>query len=179
MRPPLAPPVWLTPAVFAALPAVLCVRELRYRVTQAGFRTQTVTLVTTVLDVDLYPADALAALYGMRWQVETNLRLLTHTMGMEVLHCQRLLGVLKELTVLALVYTLVRVVMLAAREAARRRPRADQLPRCPAMAQRRASGGTFVPLGRQSILPGSRRAVRRQTSAQTLSAPDEATSRSS
>ena len=34
-------------------------------------------------------------------------------MGLEVLHCQRLFGVLKELTVFALVYNLVRVVMLA------------------------------------------------------------------
>jgi len=70
VRLPTHPPEWLTPELFAALPAVLCVRELRYRVTHAGFRTQTVTLVTTLLDVDLYPADALAALYGTRWQVE-------------------------------------------------------------------------------------------------------------
>ena len=35
-------------------------------------------------------------------------------MGLDVLHCQRLAGVLKELTVFALVYNLVRVVMLEA-----------------------------------------------------------------
>ena len=114
VRPPVHPPAWMTPALFAALPAVLCVREVRYRVAQAGFRTQTVTLVTTLLEVDLYPADALAALYSMRWQVETNLRHLKQTMGLDVLHCQRLIGVLKELTVFALVYNLVRMVMLAA-----------------------------------------------------------------
>jgi hypothetical protein len=114
VRLPVHPPAWMTPALFAALPAVLCVRELRYRVAQAGFRTQTVTLVTTLLEVDLYPADALAELYHMRWQVETNLRHLKQTMGLDVLHCQRLVGVLKELTVFALVYNLVRMVMLAA-----------------------------------------------------------------
>ena len=58
VRPPVQPPTWLTPALFAALPALLCVRELRYRVAQAGFRPQPVTLVTTLLEVDLYPADA-------------------------------------------------------------------------------------------------------------------------
>ena len=114
VRLPTHPPEWLTPELCAALPAVLCVRELRYRVTHAGFRTQTVTLVTTLLDVDLYPADALAALYGTRWQVESNLRHLKQTMGLDVLHCKRLVGVLKELTVFALVYNLVRVVMLTA-----------------------------------------------------------------
>ena len=81
---------------------------------QAGFRTQTVTLVTTLLEVDLYPADALAELYQMRWQVETTLRHLKQTMGLDVLHCQRLAGVMKALTVFALVDNLVRVVMLAA-----------------------------------------------------------------
>jgi hypothetical protein len=70
VRPPVHPPEWLTPALFAALPARLCVRELRYRVVQAGFRTQTVTLVTTLLEVDLYPADALAELYHIRWHRE-------------------------------------------------------------------------------------------------------------
>ena len=50
----------------------------------------------------------------MRWQVETNLRHLKQTMGLDVLHCQRLVGGLKELTVFALVYNLVRMVMLAA-----------------------------------------------------------------
>jgi len=114
VRLPVHPPAWMTPALFAALPAVLGVRELRYRVAQPGFRTQTVTLVTTLLEVDLYPADALAELSHRRWQVETNLRHLKQTMGLDVLHCQRLSGVLKELTVFALVYNLVRVVMLAA-----------------------------------------------------------------
>ena len=114
VRPPVHPPAWLPSELFAALPAGLCVRELRYRVAQAGFRTQTVPLVTTLLEVDLYPADALAELYHIRWQVETNLRHLKQTMGLDVLHCQRLVGVLKELTVFALVYTLVRVVMLEA-----------------------------------------------------------------
>lgn len=61
VRLPTHPPAWLTPAVCAALPAVLCVRERRSRVTHAGVRTQTVTLVTPLLEVDLYPAEALAA----------------------------------------------------------------------------------------------------------------------
>jgi len=108
------PPAWPTPELFASFPETLCVRELRYRVAQAGFRTHTVTLVTTLLEVDLYPAEALAELYRLRWQVETNLRHLKQTMGLDVLHCQRVAGVMKELTVFALVYNLVRVVMLEA-----------------------------------------------------------------
>ena len=111
---PVQRPPWMTVDQFAALPQELCVRELRYPIGQPGFRTRTVTLVTTLLAADQYPVEALAALYGRRWQVETNLRHLKQTMGCEVLHCRHLAGIMKELTVFALVYNLVRVVMLAA-----------------------------------------------------------------
>lgn len=110
-------PRWLGPEEYAALPASLVLRELRYRVTQPGFRTRAVTLVTTLVDARAYPAAALAELYRQRWQVETHLRELKTTMGLEVLRCETEQGVLKELTTFALVYNLVRLVM---GEAARR-----------------------------------------------------------
>jgi hypothetical protein len=52
--------------------------------------------------------------YG--WFIETNLRHLKQTMKMDVLHCETVNGVLKELTVFALVYNLVRAVMCRAAE---------------------------------------------------------------
>jgi hypothetical protein len=42
------------------------VRELRYRVRVPGVRTKEVTLVTTLLDAERYPANELARLYGLR-----------------------------------------------------------------------------------------------------------------
>jgi hypothetical protein len=110
-------PEWMGVEEFGALPETLVVRELRYEVGGRGFRTRTVTLVTTLLDGRLYPLDALANLYGMRWRVELNFRHLKTTMKMDVLKCLTVDGVLKELTVFAIVYNLVRVVMS---EAARR-----------------------------------------------------------
>jgi hypothetical protein len=107
-------PDWMTAEQYAALPASLVLRELRYRVTTPGFRTKEVTLVTTLLDADTYPAEALATLYGQRWRVETNLRHLKQTMKMDVLRCETEQGVLKELAMFALLYNLVRVVMCAA-----------------------------------------------------------------
>ena len=50
----------------------------------------------------------------MRWRIETNLNHLKTTMGMDVLHCRSVSGVLKELTIYCLVYNLVRLVMLKA-----------------------------------------------------------------
>jgi hypothetical protein len=64
------------------------------------------------------PHRALGGHYG--WNIELNLRHLKQTMKMDVLKCRTVDGVLKELAVYALVYNLVRVVML---EAARRQGR--------------------------------------------------------
>ena len=108
----------MTPAQFATLPAELLVRELRYRIETPGFRVGEVTLVTTLLAAASYPVEALAELYFRRWQVEVDLRDLKITMKMDVLHCQTVEGVLKELAMFALAYNLVRSVMA---EAARRR----------------------------------------------------------
>jgi IS4 transposase len=110
-------PCWLHEEEFAALPDGITLRELRYRVARRGHRTREVTLVTTLLDPQVYPAAQLAELYQRRWQVETHIRHLKTTMKMDVLHCQTVDGVLKEMWMFVLVYNLVRIVML---EAARR-----------------------------------------------------------
>ena len=96
------------------LPERQVVRELRYPVGQPGFRVREVTLVTTLLDAELYPLEALAELYRQRWQAELHLRDLKTTMNMDVLKCKTVDGVLKEIHVFALVYNLVRVVLQAA-----------------------------------------------------------------
>jgi hypothetical protein len=104
-------PDWMTEAEYTALPESILVRELRYRIMAPGFRTREVTLVTTLLDAEAYPAEALAELYMTRWRVEENLKSLKQTMKMDVLKCKTVDGVLKELTMYAIAYNLVRVTM--------------------------------------------------------------------
>ncbi len=101
-------------AAYLALPESILVRELRYRIEAPGFRTREVTLVTTLLDAVAYPAEALAKLYGTRWRVEEDLKALKNTMKMDVLKCTTVDGVLKELTMYAIAYNLVRVTMCEA-----------------------------------------------------------------
>jgi len=98
-------------AQFAQLPNGLQVRELRYRVQRKGFRVKAITLVTTLVDPVLYSVEALAQLYCARWGIETNYAHLKTTMGLAVLKCKTVDGVLKELIVFALIYNLVRLVM--------------------------------------------------------------------
>jgi hypothetical protein len=64
-------PTWMSAEEYAALPITLAVRETRYAVDRPGFRVRTITLVSTLLDADAYPALALADLYRQRWSVET------------------------------------------------------------------------------------------------------------
>jgi len=113
LKPPQRPD-WMDAAAFAALPETMRVRELRYRTGVRGFRSRVITLVTTLLDAERYPLEELAALYRRRWEVETNFAHLKTTMKMDVLRCQSVPGVLKELTMFALVYNLVRLVMVRA-----------------------------------------------------------------
>jgi Transposase DDE domain len=107
-------PEWMTQEKFAALPESMILRELRYHTGRPGFRTKTVTLVTTLLDADVYTAEALADLYGVRWRVEQNLKHLKQTMKMDVMKCKTVAGVLKEFAIYAIVYNLVRIVMMEA-----------------------------------------------------------------
>lgn len=104
-------PRWLSAAAYAALPATLVVRELRYTIRIPGRRTHRVTLVTTLLDARRYPARALAKLYGLRWQAETDLRSLKQSLGLDVLRSQTVPGVVKELLAFVIIYNLVRRVM--------------------------------------------------------------------
>jgi hypothetical protein len=112
-------PAWMSEADYAALPAELAVREVRFRVARPGRRVRWVTLVTTLTAAGRYPAAALAKLYERRWQVETDLRHLKQTLGLDVVRCKTVAGVVKELLVFVTVYNLVRRVMIEA--AARQR----------------------------------------------------------
>src|SRR5437870_8754470 len=96
------------------LPASITVREIRRQVKRNGFRPITVTIVTTLLDPEQYPADELIELRLSRWMVEINIRHLKITLGMDVLKCKTLEGVRKERLVFLLVYNLIRVLMLTA-----------------------------------------------------------------
>src|SRR5690625_1797679 len=50
----------------------------------------------------------------LRWEIETNFRHIKQTMGMDILKCKTVDGILKELAIFILVYNLVRLVMLKA-----------------------------------------------------------------
>ena len=92
----------------------LPVRILRYSLRRRGFRTRSLTLVTTLVDAQRYPAEELALLYARRWQIELWFRDIKTSMGMEVLRCQSPKMIHKELEMFFIAYNLIRCLMIEA-----------------------------------------------------------------
>jgi hypothetical protein len=105
---------YLCQALWRCLAPELSVRILRYTLCRPGFRTRSLTLVTTLVDPKLYPAEHLALLYARRWQIELWFRDLKTSMGMDVLRCQSPKMVHKELEMFFIAYNLVRCLILRA-----------------------------------------------------------------
>jgi Transposase DDE domain len=102
---------------FEQLPETLAVRQIRITHVPKGFRSQTIVVVTTLLDAKAYPADEIRALFRDRWTAELNLRSLKTHLGMEILHGQSPDVVRKEIAMHLLAYNLIRLLMWqAARE---------------------------------------------------------------
>jgi Transposase DDE domain len=113
---PKIPPRGVSPEDWAPIPQSLTVRHVRVNIDRAGFRRRSLDLVTTLLDAATYTTEDLAGLYRDRWMAELNLRSLKTIMGMEVLRCQSIDMVHKELLIYQLAYNLVRILMWRAAE---------------------------------------------------------------
>jgi len=99
---------------WALLPAQITVRILRFTATIRGFRGRRITLVSTLLDPKLYPAQGLVGLYARRWRLELCLRDLKTTMGMEQLRCKSPDMAEKELLAYLIAHNLIRCVIAQA-----------------------------------------------------------------
>jgi hypothetical protein len=97
-----------------ALPALIEVRIVRIAVRQRGFRSREITLVTTLLDAKLYPAEQLLASYARRWRLEMCLDDLKTTLGLETLKCLSPEMAQKELLAGLIAHNLLRCVMAEA-----------------------------------------------------------------
>jgi hypothetical protein len=107
-RPPR--PEWLDEAVYQSLPKYLQVREILVHVTIPGRRTRRLIVATTLRDRQQYSREAIAQLYGARWQVELDIRSLKVHLGLAELRCQSPEMLAKEIWGGLLAYNLVRKV---------------------------------------------------------------------
>ncbi|MHC5779008.1 IS4 family transposase [Nostoc sp.] len=104
-------PKGLSQDEFDPLPQTITVREIYYYIVIPGFRTERVSIITTLLDKAIYSTLDIVGLYGKRWDVELDLRHLKTTLGMDVLRCKTPSMVRKEIYVYLLAYNLLRSLM--------------------------------------------------------------------
>lgn len=104
-------PLWMDDKEWAAMPATMILREIRYRVKVLGFRSDSIVVVTNLLDEAAYPAKAFVELYRRRWRAELFLRDIKITLGMDVLRCKTPAMIEKELRMHVIGYNLIRALM--------------------------------------------------------------------
>jgi Transposase DDE domain len=93
------------------LPRTLTLRVICFRVETPGFRTEKISLVTSLLDTVAYPDTALAELYLRRWRVEMYYRDIKCSLGLEVLRCTTPEMVEKEIWMQAIARNMMRAIM--------------------------------------------------------------------
>ena len=103
-----------------ALPATLTVRIIRCKV---GGRRSELTLVTTLLDVEAFPATKIVSLYKLRWECELDIRSMKSVMGMAWLSCHTPAMLNRELMVYTLAYNIIRLTMCDAAKVCGQQPR--------------------------------------------------------
>jgi hypothetical protein len=109
-------PRWMSRREFLAVPDTMVLRLVRFACAVSGWRTKTITVVTTLLDPEAYPARDLADLYRRRWETETDLGHIKTTMKMDHVRTKTPEMVRKEVWAHLLAYNLIRTLMWDAAE---------------------------------------------------------------
>lgn len=102
---------WLSALQRAALPAQMTLRAVKGSCYQKGFRVRRVTVVTTLLDPQLYPAQEILQAYLRRWRLEMCLNDLKTTLQMGFLRNRSPLMIQKELYTRLIAHNLLRCTL--------------------------------------------------------------------
>jgi hypothetical protein len=116
-------PQWMSEELYAQIPETMTLRELRFDVTVPGRRTHTLTVITSLTDPEVYPAEDIAELYGFRWNVELDIRDIKRTLGLDLVRCKTPEMVRRELWATLLAYNLIRKLITTAAAVHGKQPR--------------------------------------------------------
>lgn len=108
------PSPWMRLAQWQALPATLTLRAVKGSLYQKGFRVRQVTVVTTLLDPQEYPAQEILHAYWRRWSLEMCLDDLKTTLHLESLRSRSPQMAQRELLMRLIAHNLVRCTMAEA-----------------------------------------------------------------
>ena len=108
------PSPWLSLLQWIGLPTQMTLRAVKGRCYHKGFRVRQVTLVTTLLDPQLYPAQEILQAYVRRWRLEMCLDDLKTTLKMEMLRSRSPEMAQKEIYLRLIAHNLIRCIMAQA-----------------------------------------------------------------
>lgn len=108
------PSPWLSALQWAGLPLEMNLRALKGSCYRKGYRVRQVTVVTTLLDPQLYPAAEILEAYRRRWRLEMCLNDLKTTLEMEALRSRSPEMAQKELYGRLIAHNLLRCTMAQA-----------------------------------------------------------------
>lgn len=109
-----ARPEWMDQETYDSIPETMEMREIRYNVVEAGFRSQAITIATTLTDAEVYSKEEIAELYGFRWNSELDIRSIKQSLNLSHVRCKSPEMVRKELWTTILAYNLIRTTAAAA-----------------------------------------------------------------
>jgi len=105
------PSPWLSALQWAGLPEQMTLRVVKGRGYQKGYRVRQVTLVTTLLDPHLYPAQEILQAYWRRWRLEMCLDDLKTTLQLDTLRSRSPQMAQRELLMRLIAHNLIRCTM--------------------------------------------------------------------
>lgn len=118
-----ARPEWMDEATYARIPHTILLREIRFNIVEPGRRVKTLTVVTTLLDAEVYSKEDIAQLYGFRWNSELDIRSIKQQLGLDHVRCKSPEMVRRELWTALLAYNLIRTTAAAAALLHQKHPR--------------------------------------------------------
>ena len=107
-------PTWMDEETYAGIPETLVLREIRYNVVESGRRTRTIDVITTLIDANEFSKEAIAELYGFRWNSELDIRSIKDSLNLGHVRCKSPEMVGRELWTTFLGYNLIRTTMAGA-----------------------------------------------------------------
>jgi hypothetical protein len=107
-------PEWMDEETYARIPERLVLREIRYNIVQAGRRTETIDIITTLVDADEYSKEDIAELYGFRWNSELDIRSIKDSLNLGHVRCKSPEMVHREVWTTILGYNLIRTTAAGA-----------------------------------------------------------------
>ena len=107
-------PAWMDEETYAQIPETLELREIRFHIVEPGRRTQTIDIITTLVDADEYSPEDIAELYGFRWNSELDIRSIKSNMNLGHVRCKSPAMVRREVWTTILGYNLIRTTAAGA-----------------------------------------------------------------